>query len=550
MNVRISGQADTVRQSSAGGDSSSRDLASYGVPMETLLACWMRLEEEVKASLKELEQYVQFKSVPQLTVAELLEEASRLINCQSQAAAWRMLSCQAQHRSSESLGEFKIHASVPSQSFFGRERELYAIAEGLAVPCAKRTSTPLHCNPMDLLKDAKGHLGSCLPVVVCHGLDGMGKTQLLLQFAHKTASAFTRIIWIQATHSQPQRLHQDFAALAVSLGYSSNLAQTPLEFMRFWLQQNPGWLLIIDDLDTAATVVDLLPPKGGGVLISSSRSDWPLSWRSVHLDKMLLEESSTLLRSYITEPVNLIPLAELLGHVPLALAQAGAYIRACQTSCTVAEYMGMYEAHSISFLKDASQLASISATKIKPLAATWTIVLETVFKLNPSSIELLRVCTHLAADCIPKTLLFRWWQSTFHPGDSQLVAFYESLAILLKYSLLRVTAPGLLSIHRTLQIVARNYLASPHMLPGPDWSQALANVLLDQFWKAEGDSVFPEEGQRFFFPHLQALRHHFEDGDETAIPCLSLARITYAIGVVHLYYHCQFKAAKVAFETV
>jgi hypothetical protein len=62
-----------------------------------------------------------------------------------------------------------------------------------------------------------------------------------------------------------------------------------------WLRENPGWLLILDNVDTeeaARAVQDLLPKlQGGKVLVTSRLADWPAELGTQEVKRISQEEA-------------------------------------------------------------------------------------------------------------------------------------------------------------------------------------------------------------------------------------------------------------------
>ena len=106
-----------------------------------------------------------------------------------------------------------------------------------------------------------------------------------------------------------------------------------------WLRQHPGWLLILDNVDTedAARAVEALLPQlhGGHVLLTSrlsqlerrhcGRCRWTCLRREAAAD-FLLARTDARRRKQADDAAQARNSAGELGHLALALEQAGAYI--------------------------------------------------------------------------------------------------------------------------------------------------------------------------------------------------------------------------------
>ena len=105
-----------------------------------------------------------------------------------------------------------------------------------------------------------------------------------------------------------------------------------------WLHRHPGWLLILDNIDSeaAAQAAEALLPQltGDHVLLTSRLSNWSGSVQSWPVDLLAPCDAADLLlartegrrRGQPDDDATAGRLAEKLGRLALALVQAGAYI--------------------------------------------------------------------------------------------------------------------------------------------------------------------------------------------------------------------------------
>ena len=95
-------------------------------------------------------------------------------------------------------------------------------------------------------------------VVVVHGLGGIGKTQLAVEFARKHQHQFSAVFWLDG--SSEASLKQSFVDMAQRLPRSELTAEGAAQLSdadvavrecKRWLsiQSNPHWLLLIDNVD-------------------------------------------------------------------------------------------------------------------------------------------------------------------------------------------------------------------------------------------------------------------------------------------------------------
>ncbi|NIO68032.1 MAG: ATP/GTP-binding protein, partial [Anaerolineae bacterium] len=221
--------------------------------------------------------------------------------------------------------------------------------------------------------------------------------------------------------------------------------------------QNTGWLLIFDNAPGQEAVRPYLPPGGAGhVLITSRDLDWEVA---TPLTVQVMERAESvaflLKRTGRTDEDAADALAEALGDLPLALAQAGAYIR--QTGTTFTAYLDLFQSRRTELWEKERPPLDYPHT----VATTWDIAFQEVRRASPAGADLLNLCAYLAPDDIPQDLLRKGSQH-LPPSLAEVVgdplAFDEAMAALLLYSLMERAADAL-SVHRLVQAVARDRLA-------------------------------------------------------------------------------------------
>jgi hypothetical protein len=125
-----------------------------------------------------------------------------------------------------------------------------------------------------------------------HGLGGVGKSRAAVEYAWRHADDYTALLSISAPSVAD--LRASLANLAGVLGITAEWASFDhqLAEVLHWLNVHPGWLLIIDNVDTeevARAVEELLGQhRAGHVLITSRIANWSAGIVPLELELDLL----------------------------------------------------------------------------------------------------------------------------------------------------------------------------------------------------------------------------------------------------------------------
>jgi TIR domain/NB-ARC domain len=173
------------------------------------------------------------------------------------------------------------------------------------------------------------------------GGGGVGKTALATEYAYRHRSQFEVVWWVRA--EEPATLVGDYADLAPTLrlpeaGQADQ--QLVARAVRSWLDEHDRWLLVLDNAEAPDTstglptplarLVDLIPQVlHGQVLVTSRDASWDDHAALAELEVFTPTEAVAFLqaRTASNDRATAAEIGELLGFLPLALEQAGAYVR-------------------------------------------------------------------------------------------------------------------------------------------------------------------------------------------------------------------------------
>ena len=241
-----------------------------------------------------------------------------------------------------------------------------------------------------------------------HGLGGVGKTQLAVEYAWANQADYDAILWAGA--ESPGELQANVATLAAILRLDE--AEAPEQEVRVaavlrWFQEHRRWLLILDNADPpeAQQVVGALLPTGlpGHVIFTSRRTSWPIGVADLEVRVLAPEAAEEFLiertekaRFQAGPPAEARAVAEELGCLPLAIEQAAAYL--VHLKVTFAEYRRRLAESRPRLLGFPSQGGTGYQ---KTVATTWLV---TEAQLSPRARAVLQLAALLAPDEIPRAM--------------------------------------------------------------------------------------------------------------------------------------------------
>jgi tetratricopeptide (TPR) repeat protein len=361
----------------------------------------------------------------------------------------------------------------------GRDEELRALAESLQGDGQPRAIVQSHRT--------------------LYGLGGIGKTRLAVEYAWRFWFRYKAALFVSA--ESPEILRNGLAALAGLLGLPERQAQAEtVQAVLLWLQANPGWLLILDNVDSQEAEREVLAIRprlaAGHVLITSRLRDWPKTVHKQDLGTISLEEARAFLlkrtdgerRAAPDDEAQAWQLAEKLGGLPLALQQAGAYI--AHTRLSFSEYLKIWENEKAQALEWHDETMEYPAS----VAATWKTSFD---RLHPTAAALLRLSAFLAPDPIPEEM-FESEKAVVEEiveGEDR-SSIREALAELESYSLIS-RQEATFTVHRVVQEVVQSRIPPERRR---EWIEASLKIV-------NGYSPVPPDDVRTW-PVWNVLRPH------------------------------------------
>ncbi len=351
-----------------------------------------------------------------------------------------------------------------------------------------------------------------------HGLGGIGKTQLAIEYAFRFRHEYDAILWVEA--ETRASLTSSFVALAGLLALPEQAEEDQnkvVAAVRRWFNEHLGWLLIFDNVEDLSLLPSFLPTSDrGALLLTTSLQTLGTLAQRIELAPMTMQEGCDFLLARAhrlrqgkerqavegQEMATAQQIVTQMGGLPLALEQASAYIEAAR--CSLSDYLYLFQTTAQRLLDEHE------ASRDHPLSVSRTFLLAfgRVEHRSAAAADLLTACAFLAPEAIPEAFFLEGASSlgtTFEALASDRLAFEEALKVLLSYSLIqRDASMHTLSIHRLGQVVLKERLS---LAERQNWAGRVTRTMTRLF-------PFDEDMQTDYWRTCEQLLSH-------ALVCLS-----------------------------
>ncbi len=329
------------------------------------------------------------------------------------------------------------------------------------------------------------------------GLGGLGKTQLAIQYAYRYGNGYDVVWWVRA--EDPTTLRGDYAELAKELGLPFDQDDQAIPALRQMLRRRRDWLLIFDNAEDPEQILPLLPDRLlGHVLITSRLRDWRDA-ETRHLEVLPTAAAVAYLqrKGKVGNAETARELAEALGGLPLALAQAAGVIA---EGMSAADYLAQLQQQSPELFAQ-GRAGDNEAT----IASTWRVSFERLASQSVAAVALLRLAAFLGAEAIPLSRLAPVPDMPAELAEAMADPLGRRLEVtraLRRYSLAD-TEDGLLSIHRIVQAVTRADLGEEE----PRWAGLALSTIAAAFPdEVRNPKIWPD--CETMLPHAVAAAQH------------------------------------------
>ncbi len=377
---------------------------------------------------------------------------------------------------------------------------------------------------------------------VVTGLGGVGKTQVALDYAQRLWESADAELIVWVTAGSRATIVSSYAHVATDLtGIEDAEPEHGAQRLVEWLATTSSqWLIVLDDVQNPRDLHGLWPPvtPSGRVVVTTRRRDAALRGHRRHLIDVRVfspSEAKGYLRAVLAEQPHLLvranDLASALGFLPLALAQAGAYM--LDRGLTCAAYLERWNDRLRSLASLVPGPEGLPDEHQATVAASWSLSVEQANRLEPVGVAgpLLEVASFLDANGVPAEVFTTnavaevLERTIGRRIDTE--ATRDGLRCLHRLNLITVDSGSSyqsVRIHTLVQRATRDALPI-HRLPGVAraagdalvlvWPDVEQNAMLGQVLRANADALAEAGAEHLWKPdgHAVLFRSGTSRGD-------------------------------------
>ena len=268
------------------------------------------------------------------------------------------------------------------------------------------------------LREAAEQDGTVVLTQVLAGMGGVGKTQLAAAYARQAwRDGAGLLVWVNAASRDAVVAAYADATLALGLpGADQEDPERSAQAFLAWAETTTScwWLVVLDDVRLPGDLNGLWPlaaesAAGGQVLVTTRLREAALAGagrRTVEISVFTVQEARAYLHSVLGDraPEDKVDaVAAALGMLPLALAQAAAYIR--NADITIGRYLDLLASR---LLRDVMpEPGHLTDDHPQIVTATWELSIDQASQARPAGLArpLLQLASVLDPAGIPQQVL-------------------------------------------------------------------------------------------------------------------------------------------------
>lgn len=310
-----------------------------------------------------------------------------------------------------------------------------------------------------------------------HGMGGVGKSQLAVEYAHLHADDYALVWWFTA--SEPALISDSARRLLDAVGTSTEGLndERVVGALHALLARTDTWLLIFDNAEQADAIQRWVPsmPRSAGArghaLVTTRRGGFSTVGIVVEVEVWDPGEALAFLQRRLPGCAvsTLERLAEAMGRLPLALEQASAYVGTNGLPC--ADYLQLFEERRTEML---SRGRVIGHREI--MATLWDISLAAIEQHDAAASELIGVCAYMGNTAIPLRLFIDHADvlpERLSAAAADLVSMTEAVGVLVDYAMCKRSGEQI-----AFHILTQSAVQAKHVKSGDGASEELSSALL------------------------------------------------------------------------
>ncbi|MFC5007713.1 FxSxx-COOH system tetratricopeptide repeat protein [Dactylosporangium cerinum] len=368
---------------------------------------------------------------------------------------------------------------------------------------------------LDTLRERLSEGGESTVLVGLHGLGGIGKSQLAIEYANRYRNSYDAVWWIDAdatTAEVDEQLQQFGLRMGIPLpGGTTEAAQAVKQALTRG-EPYARWLLLFDNAEDPSKIEGLLPSGRGHVIVIAQTTVWGEQAKLIPVEKFTRQESVVHLRSRLPslDDADAARIAELLGDLPIAIAAAAAWLD--ETGSPVTEYLQAIEKGNLGLLGSERDLDRV--------AAAWKLSLDQLQEQEPAAYRMLELCSVMAPEISldliysSKMALNLFVEDPMVTANEMLLMLSQLVEKITRLALVRVDnqgefgAPGAdrvrgghIEIHRLLQYVVRSRMSEETMSGTRHEVHLLLIAAVQVSMEVDDPADWPR--YRMLWPHIE-----------------------------------------------
>jgi len=303
----------------------------------------------------------------------------------------------------------------------------------------------------NFIKEAKNNRK---PIVILHGMPGIGKTQIAINYVHKHEKDKNFIYWANGNELESQWIELGKALSIPEETLNALSKDQKLKIIRDTLAYHPNWIIILDNMANEEMLTGLLPDhltQEQQVLITTRNPDWS-GYCSIALKPFTTEEVKDyfqVMEVNPTEQEGAGELAKELEFNPLALYYAISYMRVYHISAKSCQKHYLEE--GINLFSAITLNTANKAHYHDPVLVTYKSIIDHLRSTHQNdAINLLICCSYLNYQKIEDRFLLKFLNWTPEKLKQNILA-------LRPYQIISILDPSTFQMCKLAQEAVRDY---------------------------------------------------------------------------------------------